>query len=93
MVSAYIGDPLTPLTLERGARAPHLAEIRDYLRFVAKLSKARLHKGKKVTVRSLVVNAEWFFAGFARITGNRHSGWNAPAANKGRDKDNIRRRD
>ena len=69
MLSVRLGSALEPLTLKRGARAPHLAEIKDYLRFVAKVSRGRLDKGKKVTVDSLVVNAEWFFAGFARVTG------------------------
>ena len=42
-------DYSEPLTLGPGAHVPHLAEIKYYMRFFAKLSKGRLAKDHKFT--------------------------------------------
>lgn len=49
-----------------------LATIKDFLRFIVATSRGIIDDGqKKVTVDSMNTFAEWFFAGFARVTGNR----------------------
>lgn len=49
-----------------------LVTIKDFLRFIIATSRGIIDDGqKKVTVDSMNTFAEWFFAGFARVTGNR----------------------
>ena len=50
-----------------GVAAPALEVIKDFLRFYAKTSHPMLFDA--ITVESLNTVAEWFFAGFLRLTG------------------------
>ena len=47
--------------------APDLVTIKDFFRFYIAISCGRIVA--KPTVDSINTNAEWFFAGFTRITG------------------------
>ena len=53
--------------LQDGVEAPDLASVKDFLRFYIATSRPQLTN--KPTVDSINTVAEWFFAGFARITG------------------------
>jgi hypothetical protein len=53
--------------LHQGVEAPDLATIKDFFRFYIATSCGRIVA--KPTVDSINTNAEWFFAGFSRITG------------------------
>ena len=53
--------------LHQGVEAPDLATIKDFFRFHIATSCGRI--AAKPTVDSINTNAEWFFAGFTRITG------------------------
>lgn len=49
-----------------------LATIKDFLRFIATISRGTIdEKEELVTADSMNTFGEWFFAGFARVTGNR----------------------
>ena len=50
-----------------GAPAPALAIVKDFLRFYIATSRPRLDE--LPTVDSINIVAEWFFAGFTRVTG------------------------
>jgi hypothetical protein len=53
-----------------GAAAPDLATTKDFVRFFISLMKPKLDKEKlRPTVDSVNTTAEWFFAGFTRVTG------------------------
>ena len=54
--------------LEPGVAAPDLATVKDFIRFYVATSKPRLD-AERLTVDSVNTVAEWFFAGFTRITG------------------------
>ena len=54
--------------LRAGAAAPDLATVKDFLRFYIATSQPRLAAAKP-TVDCINIVAEWFFAGFTRITG------------------------
>lgn len=57
--------------LRKGLPPPNIATTKDFLRFIVATSRGRIDdKHNKITVKSLIANAEWFFAGFARVTGN-----------------------
>lgn len=59
-------------SLREGLPPLDLATIKDFLRFIVATSEGIIDDGqKKVTVDSMNTFAEWFFAGFARVTGNR----------------------
>ena len=59
-------------SLREGLPPLDLATIKDFLRFIIATSQGIIDdKQKKVTVDSMNTFAEWFFAGFARVTGNR----------------------
>ena len=50
--------------------APDLATVKDFIRFYIATSKPQLNKeGKRPTADSINIAAEWFFAGFTRVTG------------------------
>jgi hypothetical protein len=53
--------------LHQGVEAPDLATIKDFFRFFIATSCGKIVT--KPTVDSINTNAEWFFAGFTRITG------------------------
>jgi hypothetical protein len=53
--------------LRLGVEAPNLATVKDFLRFYIDTSRPRLTE--KPTVDSISTVAEWFFAGFTRVTG------------------------
>jgi len=53
--------------LQKGAPHPDLATTKDFLRFHIALSRGRIKD--KTTVDSVKTFAEWFFAGFTRVTG------------------------
>ena len=53
--------------LRKGAPHPDLATTKDFLRFHIALSRGRIKD--KTTVDSVKTFAEWFFAGFTRVTG------------------------
>lgn len=51
-----------------------LATIRDFIRFIVHTSRGFLEEAqKRVTVDSMITFAEWFFAGFDRVTGKDRS--------------------
>ncbi|MCJ1456183.1 hypothetical protein MMC28_006543 [Mycoblastus sanguinarius] len=60
--------PGQDLSLRKGLPPLDLPTIRDFLRFQAALGQGRLDS--RITVDSLNTFTEWFFAGFARVTGN-----------------------
>jgi hypothetical protein len=53
--------------LRLGAPAPSLENVKDFMRF--NISISRLVIAQKPTVDSMNTVAEWFFAGFTRVTG------------------------
>lgn len=60
-----------PRCLQEGSPPPDLAAIKDFIRFKASISQGRIDKTLELaTTNSLNAFAEWFFAGFARVTGN-----------------------
>ena len=54
------------LVLRKNVEAPDLATVEDFLRFHAAASKGKIKE--KITSDSLNTFAEWFFAGFSRVT-------------------------
>src|SRR5256885_3152725 len=52
--------------LRKNVEAPDLATVEDFLRFQAATSKGKIRE--EVTSDSLNTFAEWFFAGFSRVT-------------------------
>lgn len=54
--------------LHAGSPAPDLATVKDFLRFYIATSQPRLDADRP-TVDSVNIVAEWFFAGFTRVTG------------------------
>ena len=56
-------------SLREGSSPLDLATIKDFFRFHAAISRGRIDD-TRTTVDSLNTFAEWFFAGFARVTGN-----------------------
>jgi hypothetical protein len=54
--------------LRPGVAAPDLATVKDFIRFYIATSRPRLD-AEKPTVDSVNTVAEWFFAGFTRVTG------------------------
>ena len=58
-------------SLREGLPRLDLITIKDFLRFIIATSRGIIDDGqKKVTVDSIKTFAEWFFAGFAQVTGN-----------------------
>ena len=55
------------LCLRRGVEAPDLATVKDFFRFYIATSYGRIVA--KPTPDSINIIAEWFYAGFTRITG------------------------
>ncbi len=53
--------------LGNGVQAPDLATVKDFLRFHAATSRGKIVT--KPTADSVTAFAEWFFAGFTRVTG------------------------
>ena len=53
--------------LHQGVEAPDLATIKDFFRFYIATSRGRIVA--KPTVDAINTNAEWFLAGFTRVTG------------------------
>jgi hypothetical protein len=53
--------------LGRGAEAPTLKNVKDFVRFYISVSRPKL--APIPTVDSINTVAEWFFAGFTRVTG------------------------
>ena len=51
----------------KGVPCPDLFNTKDFLRFHIALSQGRIRD--KMTVDSVNTFAEWFFAGFTRVTG------------------------
>lgn len=56
--------------LVQDAPPPNLATIKDFLRFHIAISQGRIDEGGRITADSVNTFAEWFFAGWARVTGN-----------------------
>lgn len=54
--------------LRPGVAAPDLATVKDFIRFYIATSRPRLD-AERPTVDSVNTVAEWFFAGFTRVTG------------------------
>jgi hypothetical protein len=52
--------------LAKNVEAPDLATVKDFFRFCAATGKGKIVT--KITCNSLMAVAEWFFAGFTRIT-------------------------
>lgn len=61
--------PPRPPRLGEGVSPLDLATIKDFLRFHVAISRGRIDD-ERITVDSVNTFAEWFFAGFARVTGN-----------------------
>ena len=61
---------VTPPDLLEGSPPPDLANIRDFIRFHASVARGNLDPQGRPTTDSVNTFAEWFFAGFARVTGN-----------------------
>jgi len=58
--------------LREGLPPLDLTTIKDFLRFIASVSDGIIDdENKLVTADSMNTFAEWFFAGFARVTGSR----------------------
>jgi hypothetical protein len=55
------------LCLPKGAPAPALEVLKDFLRFYIATSRPVI--GTKPTADSINITAKWFFAGFTRVTG------------------------
>jgi hypothetical protein len=55
--------------LRKGVDAPDLATVKDFLRFHVSISRGYIDEDEKPTVDSVNTHAEWFFAGFTRVTG------------------------
>ena len=56
--------------LGQNVTAPDLVTVKDFLRFYIATSKPQLDKeAKRPTADSINIAAEWFFAGFTRVTG------------------------
>jgi hypothetical protein len=53
--------------LRPGIEAPNLATVKDFIRFYIATSYPRL--AEQPTIDSINTVAEWFFAGFTRVTG------------------------
>jgi hypothetical protein len=58
--------------LAEGASAPSLEDMKDFMRFNVSLSRPRILD--KPTADSMNIEAEWFFAGFTRVTGTETEG-------------------
>jgi hypothetical protein len=59
--------------LAKGVSAPDLVTVKDFLRFYIATSHPQLEKGAsrpRSTADAICTVAEWFFAGFARVTGS-----------------------
>src|ERR1700744_5710609 len=54
--------------LGRGTPAPDMLTVKDFLRFYIATSKSQIDK-ERPTADSICTIAEWFFAGFTRVTG------------------------
>jgi len=61
---------MTPPDLLERSPPPDLANIRDFIRFHASVARGNLDPQGRPTTDSVNTFAEWFFAGFARVTGN-----------------------
>ena len=57
----------TAYCLQKETPCPDLATTKDFLRFHIALSRGKIKN--KTTVDSVKTFAEWFFAGFTRVTG------------------------
>ena len=57
--------------LEEGSCPPDIGMLMDFARFHAALGDGRIHDGGLITAESSNTFMEWFFAGFARITGTQ----------------------
>ena len=60
-------DAIRQACLRPGADAPGLVTVKDFIRFYIATSTPRLDKVP--TADSINIAAEWFFAGFTRVTG------------------------
>ena len=65
--TAEMDDTRAVYCLRKGAPCPDLATTKDFLRFHIALSRERIKD--ETTVDSVKTFAEWFFAGFTRVTG------------------------
>jgi hypothetical protein len=55
--------------LRQGVDPLDLATVKDFLRFYVAMNRPRINE--KSTADSINTVAEWFFAGFTRVTGTR----------------------
>jgi hypothetical protein len=71
MSAVNVPDAMGPTSLQEGSPPLDIATIKDFLRFKASISEGRIDEElERTTADSLNAFAEWFFAGFARVTGN-----------------------
>ena len=62
-----------PPRLHRGCQPLERAIIKDFLRFYATLGEGNGRiDNEQLTINTMCTTAEWFFAGFFRVTGNDH---------------------
>jgi hypothetical protein len=66
-----VPNAMSPTSLQEGSPPLDIATIKDFLRYKASISDGRIDEElERATTDSLNAFAEWFFAGFARVTGN-----------------------
>jgi len=64
---------VVPKRLKNGVPPLDIAILKDFLRFKVSVSKGVIDKKGRPTVDSMKTFEEWFFAGFARVTGNSYA--------------------
>jgi hypothetical protein len=62
-------DSVRDRVLGKGVHAPACSEVKDFLRFYGLQSKGRINK--HASAESIKSQAEFFFAGFTRVTGTQ----------------------
>jgi len=62
-------DSVRDLVLGKGVPAPQMEDVKDFLRFYGMQSKGRLRE--HASAESIKTQAEFFFAGFTRVTGTQ----------------------
>ena len=56
-----------PVSFAKGAPAPSIVEVKDFLRLYVMQSTGRINN--HASMESVKTNADWFYAGFTRVTG------------------------
>lgn len=64
---------VVPKRLEKGVPPLDLASLKDFVRYKVSVSQGLIDDKGRPTADSMNTFEEWFFAGFARITGNSYA--------------------